>query len=148
MKGIQRFGVKGKLAPRYIGPFKILERCDSVAYKLELPANLSGIPDIFHVSQLKRCLKPPANTILEDYGQLQPDLTYSEYPIKVLDEKERVTRKRTLKYFKIQWSNHSEDESTWESEEFLRTHYPGFYSLIPGTLKVQFILPSSRLLTS
>jgi hypothetical protein len=64
MKGMKRFGMKGKLAPRYIGPFPILEKCGSVAYKLELPASLVGVHDIFHVSQLKKCLKTPMDVIL------------------------------------------------------------------------------------
>ena len=132
MKGVQRFGIRGKLKPRYIGPFLILERYGTVAYKLQLPAKLSGVHDVFHVSQLKKCLKPPVDILLEDIEQLQSDLTYSEYPIKLLDVKERMTRKKVQKFYKIQWSNHSKDESTWETEEFLRTHHPNFWSSLPG----------------
>ena len=132
MKGVQRFGIRGKLKPRYIGPFLILERYGTVAYKLQLPAKLSGVHDVFHVSQLKKCLKPPVDVLLEDIEQLQSDLTYSEYPVKLIDVKERMTRKKVQKFYKIQWSNHSKDESTWETEEFLRTHHPNFWSSLPG----------------
>ena len=94
MKGIQRFGVKVKLVPRYIGSFKIRERCGLVAYKLELPASLSGIHNIFYVLQLKWCLKPPIDVILEEYEQLHPALTYSEDPIKLNTRWERTSNQQ------------------------------------------------------
>ena len=126
MKGVKRFGMKGKLAPRYIGPFPILAKCGNVAYKLELPLSLAGVHDIFHVSQLKKCLKTPVDVVLPEVVPLEADLTYPEHPVKILDQKDRVTRRKTTKFFKIQWSNHTEDEATWESEEFLRSRHPNF----------------------
>jgi hypothetical protein len=112
MKGVKRFGVKGKLAPHYIGPFAILEKCGTVAYKLELPPSLAGVYDIFHVSQLKKCLKAPVDVVLLEVTPLEADLLYPEHPIKVSDQKDRVTRRKTIKFFKIQWSNHSKEEAT------------------------------------
>jgi hypothetical protein len=85
MKGVKRFGVKGKLAPRYIGPFLILEKCGNVAYKLELPSSLVGVHDIFHVSQLNKCLKTLMDVVLLKVAPLEADLTYPEHPIKILD---------------------------------------------------------------
>jgi hypothetical protein len=126
MKSVKRFGVKGKLAPRYIGPFPILEKCGTVAYKLDLPPSLAGVHDIFHVSQLKKCLKAPVDVVLAEVTPLEADLSYPEHQIKVLDQKDHVTRRKTIKFFKIQWSNHSEEEATWESEDFLRSHHPDF----------------------
>jgi hypothetical protein len=119
MKAVKRFGMKGKLAPRYIGPFPILKKCGTVAYKLELPPSLAGVHDIFHMSQLKKCLKAHMDAVLSEVTPLKADLTYPEHPIKILDQKDHVTRRKTIKFFKIQWSNHSEDEATWESEAFL-----------------------------
>ena len=119
-KGVQRFGVKGKLAPRYIGPYPIVERCGPVAYRLNLPAKFSAIHNIFHVSQLKKCLRVPTEAIDSDSIQLESDLTYPEHPIKIIDRKDRVTRRTTNRFYKVQWSNHSEDEATWEQEEFLK----------------------------
>ncbi|WVZ87635.1 hypothetical protein U9M48_034242, partial [Paspalum notatum var. saurae] len=120
MKGVHRFGVEGKLAPRYVGPFKITEQCGPVAYRLELPPHLAAVHDVFHVSQLKKCLRVPEEVIDISQIQIQPDLTYEEKPIKILDQKQRSTRRRTINFYKVQWSNHSEEEATWEQEEFLR----------------------------
>jgi hypothetical protein len=126
MKSMKRFGVKGKLAPRYIRPFPILEKCGSMVYKLDLPPSLAGVHDIFHMSQLKKCLKAPVDVVLPEVTPLEADLSYPEHPIKILDQKDRVTRRKTIKFFKIQQSNHSEEEATWESEDFLRYHHPDF----------------------
>jgi hypothetical protein len=126
MKGVKRFGVKGKLAPRYIILFPILKKCGTVVYKLDLPPSLAEVHDIFHVSQLKKCLKAPVDVVLPEVTPLEVDLSYPKYPIKVLDQKDRVTRRKTIKFFKIQWSNHSEEEVSWESEDFLRSHHPDF----------------------
>ena len=101
MKGVSRFGVKGKLAPRYIGPFLVIEQCGPVAYRLQLPETLSAVHNVFHVSQLKKCLRVPDRTVEVTDVVLEPDLTYSEHPIRVLDQKDRVTRRKTLKFYKI-----------------------------------------------
>jgi hypothetical protein len=119
MKGVKRFKIKGKLSPRYIRPFLILGGWGTVAYKLELPPSLAGVHDIFHVSQLKKCLKAQVDVVLPEVAPLESDLTYPEYPIKILDQKSRVTRWKTIKFYKIQWSNHTVGEATWESEYFL-----------------------------
>ncbi|WVZ63561.1 hypothetical protein U9M48_013184 [Paspalum notatum var. saurae] len=126
MKGVHRFGVKGKLAPRYVGPFKILERCGPVAYCLELPPHLAAVHDVFHVSQLKKCLRVPEEAVDTSQIQIEPDLTYEEKPMKVLDQKQRSTRRKAVNFYEVQWSNHSEEEATWETEEYLQTKYPDF----------------------
>jgi hypothetical protein len=96
MKGVNRFRVKGKLAPRYIGSFPILEQCGPEAYRLQLPETLSALHNVFHVSQLKKCLRVPNRTIDVVDVTLEPDLTYSEHPIRVLDQKDRITQKGLL----------------------------------------------------
>jgi hypothetical protein len=116
MKGVNRFGVKGKLAPRYIGPFLILERYGPVAYRLQLPETFSAVHNVFHVSQLKKCLRIPDRTVNIVDVALEPDLTYSEHPIRVLEQKDQITQKRTLKFYKVQWNQHTEDEATWETQ--------------------------------
>ena len=136
---MQRFGIKGKLAPRYIGPFPIVERCGPVAYRLNLPANLSAVHNIFHVSQLRKCLRVLTEVVESDSIQLEFDLTYSEHPIKIIDRKDRVTRCKTNRFYKVQWSNHSEDEATWKKEEFLRSMYPDFLNAHPGTSSLNLL---------
>jgi hypothetical protein len=131
-KGVQRFEVRGKLAPRYVGPYKILEQYGPVEYKLQLPADLAAVHNVFHVSQLKKCIRVPTEVVAQEAIQLEPDLTYSEYPDKVLDCKERHTRRHSVKMYKIQWANHTEEEATWETEEYLNRKYPGFLEAIAG----------------
>jgi hypothetical protein len=125
MRGIHRFNVRGKLAPRYIGLFKVLERKGEVAYHLELPPSLSGVHDVFHVSQLKKCLRVPEEQAPLEGLEVQEDLTYTEHPVKILETSERVTRNKKTKMCRVQWSHHTEDEATWEREDELRKTYHG-----------------------
>ena len=116
--------MKGKLAPRYIGPFKILERRGEVAYQLELPESLLGVHDVFHVSQLKKCLRVPEEHIPLEELIVKEDLTYDEFPVRILEMAERVTRSRVINMCKVQWNRYTEDKATWEREEGLRKTYP------------------------
>jgi hypothetical protein len=126
MKDMKRFGMKGKLAPHYIGPFPILGKCENVAYKLELPPSLAGVHDIFHVSQLKKCLKALVDVVLPNVAPLEADLTYLEHPVKILYQKDCVTQRKAIKFFKVQWSSHTKEEATCESEEFLHSCHSDF----------------------
>jgi hypothetical protein len=126
MKGVRRFGIKEKLAPHYIGPYPILDKYGPTSYQVELPAKLSGIHNVFHVSQLKRCLKPLTDVVIEHNIPLEPDLTYKTYPIKILDQQDRVTHNKTTQFYKIQWNEHFKDEAMWECEDFLQANYPDF----------------------
>jgi hypothetical protein len=112
MRGTRRFKVKGKLAPRYVGPFKILSRKGEVTYQLELSPQLSDIHDVFHVSQLKKCLRVPEEQLPMEELDLEGDLTYSKRPTKILDTIKRVTHNKVIKICKVQWSHHTEDEVT------------------------------------
>jgi hypothetical protein len=126
MKGVKRFDVKGKLAPCYIRQFPILKKCGTVAYKLDLPPSLAGVHDIFHMSQLKKCLKTMVDVVLPEVTPLEADLSYPEHPIKILDQKDPFTRRKAIKFFKIQCSNHSDKQETRESKDFLRSCHPDF----------------------
>jgi hypothetical protein len=126
MKGVSRFKVKGKLAPRYIGPFPVLEQCGPVAYRLQLPKTLSVVHNVFHVSQLKKCLRVPDRTVEVTDVALELDLTNSEHSVRVLDQKDKITHRRTLKFYKIQWNQHTKDEATWETQDFLDKNFPGY----------------------
>src|SRR4051812_35429969 len=124
LKGTQRFSIKGKLAPCYIGPFRILAKRGEVSYQLELPPHLSRVHDVFHVTQLRCCFKDPIHEVDHETLDLQDDLSYREYPVRILDSTERVTRRQKIKFLKVQWSHHSDKEATWEREDRLRAEYP------------------------
>jgi hypothetical protein len=128
MRGLRRFKIRGKLAPRYIGPFKILEQRGEVAYQLELPPQLSDVHDVFHVSQLRKCLQ-----VLEEHMPLEElivgeDLTYQQYSVKILDTSEKVTKNNRYKMCKVQWSNHTKEKATWEKEDQLKAEFLEIFS--------------------
>jgi hypothetical protein len=131
MRGTRRFKVKGKLARRYVGPFKIVDRRGEVGYQLELPPQLSDVHDVFHMSQLKIFLRVPEEQLPMEELNLGRDLTYSERPVKILDTAERVTLNKVIKMCKVQWSHHTEDEATWEHEEEIRAYYPNYFQALP-----------------
>jgi hypothetical protein len=107
-----------------MGPFKILERRGEVAYQLELPPQLS---DVFHVCHLKKCLRVPEEQIPMEDLDAKDDLSYQHYPVKILETSERVMRNKKIKMCKVQWSNHTEEEATWEIEEELKAVFPSFF---------------------
>jgi hypothetical protein len=131
MRGMKRFRVKEKLCPCYIGQFKILERKGEVEYQLELPDSLSNVHDVFHVSQLKKCLRVPEEQLPMEELNINKDLTYSEYPIRILETSRRITRSKFINMCKVQWSHHSEDKATWERQEEPTTKFPQLFSEIP-----------------
>ena len=132
-KGVQRFGLKQKLAPHYIRPFEILEICGPVAYRIRLPSRLAAVHDVFHVSQLRKCVKIPEEIIEQQDLEIELDLSYVEYPMKILDSKERSTRREKVKLYKIQWNHNTEEEATWETEHYLRRNFPDFLRINLGT---------------
>ena len=132
-KGVQRFGLKGKLVPRYIGPFEILEIYGPVAYRIRFPSRLLAVHDVFHISQLKKCVKVPEEVIEQQDLEVEPDLSYVEYPKKILVTKERSTRRAKVRMYKIQWNHHTEEEATWETEHYLQQNFSNFLRPNPVT---------------
>jgi hypothetical protein len=118
---------KDKLSPRFIGPFRVFRRVAEMAYQLELPNNLLDVHNVFHVSQLKKCLCVPQEQLPMEELSVQGDVTYMEYPVKILDTLTRDTRNKVIKMCKVQWSHHGEDEATWEREEELRIDFPHLF---------------------
>ena len=131
IRGVRRFGVKGKLAPRYIGPYQILSRRGEVAYQLSLPENLSAVHDVFHVSQLKKCLRVPEEQLPVEGLEVQEELTYIEKPMWILETAGRVTWRKTITMCKVRWGHHSEEEATWEHGDDLMAKYPGLFASQP-----------------
>jgi hypothetical protein len=128
MRGLRHFKVRGKLAPRFIGPFKILEKRGEVAYQLELLSQLSDVHDIFHLSQLKKYLHVPEEQLPMEDMDAKENLYYQEYPIMISETSERVTQNKKIRMCKVQWSHHTEEEATWEREEELKVEFPSFFS--------------------
>jgi hypothetical protein len=124
MRALHHFMVRGKLAPRFIRPFKILEKRGEVAYQLELSPQLSDVHDVFHVSQLKKCLHVPEEHIPMEDLDAREDLSFQEYSIKILETSERVTRNKRIK---MQLSHHTKEEATWEREEVLKAEFLSFF---------------------
>jgi hypothetical protein len=98
-----------------------------MAYQLELPDHLYDVHDVFHVSQLKKCLHVLEEQLSMEELSVQGDLTYTEHPIKIIDTLTRVTRNKVIKMFKVQWSHHGKDEATWEREEEMRIEFPHLF---------------------
>ena len=119
--------MKGKLAPRYVGPYPVIQRNGELAYKLQLLEQLTGVHPVFHVSQLRKYLRVPDEAIPAEAVDLQDTLEYMEYPEKILDRAEKETRRTTIPYSKVQWSNHTEWEDTWEKEADLKEKYPHLF---------------------
>jgi hypothetical protein len=131
IRGVRRFGVKGKLAPRYVGLYQILARHGEVAYQLSLPDNLSTVHDVFHVSQLNKCLRVPEEQLPVEGLEVQEDLTYIEKPMQIIETADRVTRRKTIRMCKVRWGHHSEEEATWEREGDLMAKYPELFASQP-----------------
>lgn len=128
MCGVTRFGAKGKLSPRFVGPFEILKRVAPVAYQIALPPALSDVHDVFHVSQLRKYVHDPSHVV--DFGQLnlKADLSYVEEPVQVVERKDKLLRNRTIPLVHVLWKNHAVEESTWELESEMREKYPSLFS--------------------
>ena len=124
---VVRFSKKGKLSPRFIGPFKIVQRVGECAYHLALSPSLSEIHDLFHVSMLRKYIIDPSHVL--DYLGLQLDdhLTVQEHPVHILDWEERVLRSRSIPFVKIAWSHHLDEDVTWEREDRMREFYPHLF---------------------
>ncbi|GJR38573.1 putative reverse transcriptase domain-containing protein [Tanacetum coccineum] len=129
-KGIIRFGKQGKLNPRYIGPFKILERISPVAYKLKLPEELSNIHSTFHVSNLKKCLSNESLVIPMKELRLDDKLNLVEEPIEIMDREVKQLKQSRIPIVKVQWNSKRGPEFTWEHEDQIRAKYPHLFSNI------------------
>ena len=127
-KGVLRFGRRGKLRPKYIGPYEIIARVGPVAYKLKLPLELSRIHDTFHVSMLRKYIPDPSHVLREQPVQLKENLTYEEILVQIVDRQEQVLRSKVIHLVKVLWKNHEMEAATWEPEVQMRRLYPQLFS--------------------
>ncbi|XP_070054942.1 uncharacterized protein [Nicotiana tomentosiformis] len=123
-KKYMRFGQKGKLSPRFIRPYEVLERVGLVAYKLDLPLELDKIHNVIHVSMLRRYRSDPSHVLPIESIEVNPNLTYGEEPIQILAREIKELRNKRIPLVKVLWRNHSGKEATWEREEDMRVQYP------------------------
>ena len=127
-KGLSRFGKKGKLSPRYIGPFEILKKVGRVAYELALPPQMQHIHNVFHISMLRK-YNPDASHVIEyEPLEIQPDLSYVEQPVEILDRKEKALRNKIVPLVKVLWRNPRVEEATWELESEMLNKYPHLFT--------------------
>ena len=123
-RGVVRFGKRGKLSPRFIRPFEILERVGTVAYQLALTPSMSGVHEIFHVSMLRKYTPNLAHVV--DWGQIEvdTDVTFEYGPVCILDSRDQVLRRKTVRLMRVLWRHYGVEESTWEHEDTMRATYP------------------------
>ena len=123
-RGVVRFGKRGKLSPRFMESFEILERLGTVAYRLALPPNMSGVHEVFHVSMLRKYTPDPAHVV--DWGPIEVDTdeTFEKGPVCILDSRDQVLRRKTVRLVRVLWRHCGVEESTWEREDAMRATYP------------------------
>ena len=123
-KGVVKFDKRGKLSPRFIGPFEILKRVGTVAYWLALPPNMSGFHKVFHVSMLQRYTLDPAHVV--DWGEIEVDTdgTFEDGPVCIMDSRDQVLRRKTVGLVRVLWWHRGVEESRWEREDTMKATYP------------------------
>ena len=121
---VVRFDKRGKLSPRFIRPFEILERVGTVAYRLALPPSMFGVHEIFHVSMLRKYTPDPAHVV--DWGQIEVDTdgTFEEGPVCILESRDRVLRCKIMRLVRVLWRHYGVEESTWEREDTMWATFP------------------------
>ncbi|XP_055826360.1 uncharacterized protein LOC129894728 [Solanum dulcamara] len=134
MKGVMRFGRKGKLSPRYIEPYQIVRKVGKVAYELDLPADLEAVHPVFHVSMLRKFVGDPSRVFPVEDIQMTEELSYEEQPVAILDRQVRRLRTKDVAYVKVLWHNNNREEITWEAEEEMKKKYPQLFSAPTGNL--------------
>ena len=122
-----RFGKRGKLSPRYIGPYEIVDKVGEVAYQLRLPSELANIHEVFHVSMLHKYIADPSHILKEQPIQLKENLTYEEHPVEILDRRDQVLHNKVIPLVKVLWRNHGAKEATWEPKSQMRAQYPQLF---------------------
>lgn len=112
MKGVMRFSKKGKLSPRYIGPYRVIRKVGQVAYELDLPSDLESVHPVFHVSMLRKCIGDPSRIMSVDDIQVTEQLSYEETPIAILDKQVQRLRTKDVASVKVLWRNNNVEEMT------------------------------------
>ena len=128
MKGVIRLGKRGKLNPRYIGPFRIIRRIGPVAYQLALTPELANVHDVFHVSMLRRYTADPSHILVQQTIEIEKNLSYEERPVRILDRQEKRLRNKVIPLVKIWWENQPGNKASWEKEDDMHLKYPHLFA--------------------
>ena len=123
-RGLVKFGKRGKLSLRFIGLFEILERVGTVAYRLALPPNMSGVHEVLHISMLRKYTLDPAHVVDWEQIEVDTDGTFKEGPVCILDSLDQVLRRKTVRLVRVLWRHYGVEESTWEHDDTMRATYP------------------------
>ena len=123
-RGVVRFGKRGKLLPRFIEPFEILERVSTATYRLALPPNMLGVHKVFHVSMLRRYTPDPAHVMGWREIEVDTDGTFEEGPVCIMDSRDQVLQLKTVRLVRMLWQDRGVEESTWEREDTMQATYP------------------------
>ena len=123
------FRKRGKLNPRYIGPFRIIERIGPVAYRLELPSELSRIHNVFHVSMLRKYVSDPSHILEALPFELNEDLSFEVQPVGIVDQRIKELRNKAIPMVKVLWRSDTIEETTWKTEAFIRKYYPYLFNI-------------------
>ncbi|WMV37241.1 hypothetical protein MTR67_030626 [Solanum verrucosum] len=127
MKEVMRFGKKGKLSPRNVGPYRILKRIGKVAYELDLPVDLAAMHPVFHISLFKMCVGDPASVVPLDTMTIKDSLYYEDVPVEILDRQIRRLRNKEVASVKVWWKSQSVEGATWEAEAAMKAKYPHLF---------------------
>ena len=127
-KKVMRFGKKGKLSPRFIGSYEVIEKVGPVVYRLALPPELENIHNVFHVLMLRGYRSDPSHVVSSETIKLRPDLKYEEEPVEILAREVRELQNKRIPLVNVLWRNHKTEEATWESEEAMRQQYPQLFN--------------------
>ncbi|GKC72918.1 hypothetical protein Tco_1118801 [Tanacetum coccineum] len=127
-KGVVRFSKRGKLNPKYVGPFKVLEKVRSVSYKIELPQELSRVHNTFHVSNLKKCYADEPLVVPLDGLHIDDKLYFVEEPVEIMDREVKRLKQSRILIVKVRWNSRRGPEFTWEREDQFRKKYPHLFT--------------------
>ncbi|XP_074278460.1 uncharacterized protein LOC141602050 [Silene latifolia] len=130
MRGVMRFGKRGKLSQKYIRLYENLDKVGEVAYRLALPPSLDKVHNMFHVLQLRKYVSDPSHILEQETVEMDESLTYVEATQKILDRKVRKTRNGETVLVKVLWSNHNVEEATWEAEDKMKEKYPHLFDQV------------------
>ena len=123
MKGVIRFGKKGKLSPKFIGPYDVTVKVGMFIYRLASPNELVNVHNVFYISQLKRYVPDKSHVLDPEPLDIDENLSFEEKPIEILNSKLRSTRRKDIKMVKVLWSNQRTQEATWETEDSMPKKY-------------------------